>query len=139
MDGSTDGGQGREFDSSCDCRLSPRFFFRSQRCSYKARVSLSHATSQPQLFSPLPLYPYLSPFTSNQQTDFPSPPSFNSFTSLDKQRTYPPLHYFRHRLHPQEHTKPITPGTPDSLNFRSGIRSPSLRSSSSSFTWFVLK
>ncbi len=84
---STEGGQGRQFDSSCDWPALPYSFF-APRGTPQRRLSLSPMPCHITAATLLPLHLYLSPFTSNQHTHFPSPPSFCFILRLlVKQRT----------------------------------------------------
>ena len=83
----------------------------------------------------LPLHPNLSPFTSNQHTHFPSPPSFCFILRLlVKQRTvftHPTLPHSRHPPPSPGTLTKHTPGTPTSLKLGSGMRPFQPRSASS--------
>ena len=75
----TEGGQGRQFDSSCDRPALPYSFFAPGGALKCATLTLPcHITAA----TLLPLHPYPSPFTSNQHTHFPSPPSLGFILRL---------------------------------------------------------
>jgi hypothetical protein len=110
------------------------FFFRSQRCSSNAQVSLAlpcHITAAALL--PITIISISISVHIKSTNRLSIPAIFNSFTSLGKQRTYPP---FRHRPIPRN-----LPYPPELLipEFSLRDQAPSLRSPSSSFAWFVLK
>ena len=99
----TEGGQGRQFDSSCDRPALPYSFFAPGGALKCATLTLPcHITAA----TLLPLHPYLSPFTSNQHTHFPSPPSLGFILRLlVKQRTvftHPTFTALSSSPHPQE-------------------------------------